>query len=193
MNSNRKWFKSFTAILVLVAVMCLGSCSSSSRTRMLSFFFDGAEESRDVGAAAEDSTDTRGSARPAPGHQRGVSRPAMVVHPVYQDRNCSACHDSEQSNALVEEVPDLCYQCHENFGDENEFVHMPVESGECLFCHNPHFSDRKFLLVASVHSLCFQCHDETELLEKEPHTDLGDAECTTCHNPHAGSDETLLN
>jgi predicted CXXCH cytochrome family protein len=193
MNGSRKWFKLLTAILFLTGIISMVSCSPPCRTRILSFFFDGVEKAPNAGTVVMDSAATPGSDRPVPGQLPGSNRPAMVVHPVYQDRNCSACHDSEKSNALVVEVPDLCYQCHENFSEDYEFVHMPVESGECLFCHNPHFTGREFLLVAAVRSLCFQCHDEADLQEKEPHNDLGDAECTTCHNPHAGSDETLLN
>ncbi len=178
--------KDFVFILVCIQMF---QCAPPARTKILSFFFDGVERESRSGGFVADSAASEEKAGQAITDQGAK----MYVHAVYQERNCSACHDPEASYALLEDPPDLCYNCHENYSEAFEYVHMPVQTGECLLCHSAHSSRHEALLTASEQELCFQCHDESELLEKEPHSEIGETVCSTCHNPHGGADETMMN
>ena len=59
---------------------------------------------------------------------------------------------------LTEQVPALCYFCHEENNKTN--IHYPVQEGECSSCHSTHSSNNKYLLTDSITSnLCITCHE----------------------------------
>ena len=71
-----------------------------------------------------------------------------TVHPVAE--GCETCHASvetphpkkgQKTFKLTQDPPDLCYTCHEKFG-EKSVVHFPVQNGMCTTCHNPHSSNQ---------------------------------------------------
>jgi len=168
-------------------------CSSSTKYRVLSFFFDGVENPEQTNLVAADSSGQVVNQDAGTNESRRSSEPQYYYHAIYQERACDACHNAEQSNMLIEQVPDLCYQCHENFSETYAYLHAPVEGGECLTCHKPHFATNKDLLVQTGQQLCFDCHDQEELMAGETHSEIGETNCTECHNPHGGEDETLFN
>ncbi len=121
------------------------------------------------------------------------------VHPALEDE-CASCHERIAENhpkgkgnefKLAAEQPEMCYDCH----DENntmQFIHSPVEDGECTSCHNPHSSENEYMLRKSVAEFCYDCHDRDVSEGKFVHMPVKDQECIDCHNPHQSDQEYLL-
>lgn len=184
------WVNRLFIFILGIMLLCF-SCSQSKRHQVLSIFFDGVE-SPDTTAAGRISGQG-GNAKNDSESQLAQSTPTYFYHTIYQQKECSACHDSENANKLIEELPDLCYQCHSDFSEEYDYLHVPVAMGECGECHHPHLAKNEKLLIAEIQALCFSCHDQDDLRETETHSEIGETGCTDCHNPHGGEDEYLFN
>jgi len=96
-----------------------------------------------------------------------------MAHEPVAEGDCEACHDDHGEDyglILTEEVPDLCFGCHDEFSEK--YIHEPVAGGDCLECHDTHQSEKKALLVegysdqrylkysAENYQLCFNCHEQ---------------------------------
>jgi predicted CXXCH cytochrome family protein len=130
------------------------------------------------------------------------------------DDGCTSCHDPHASDAryqLEQEVPGLCFQCHEGVKhgvEEAQVVHGPARDvGGCTGCHTPHFSALPRLQRAAQPDLCLDCHDReiqgshgrsitnmAALLEDNHnhHGPIREGSCTACHQPHASQHFGLL-
>ncbi len=118
----------------------------------------------------------------------------VSVHAPVRSQECNSCHQPHQSQfakLLKEDVPGLCFTCHDkgNFTGK-KVVHYPVESGECLMCHSPHAGAAPFLLEAG--NVCFNCHDEKDFDGTGKHVKADPRWCVGCHNPHQSDNESLL-
>ena len=125
------------------------------------------------------------------------------IHPPYEDEDCMSCHAPHHSlreALLIEDIPTLCFNCHDDLHDllkNAQYVHAPFEE-ECLSCHAPHISKNKNLLLQKPNSLCFECHEEAEVdsTKLKPYTVHGglkkSAPCLNCHTPHASNMEAVL-
>lgn len=122
---------------------------------------------------------------------------AGTVHPPVE--SCDSCHESTgaphpkqgaRTFKLVQEPPDLCYTCHDSFGNKS-VVHPPVQEGMCTTCHNPHASDQPKLLVQPIKDLCTSCHSD-QTSAKFLHRPVSTGNCTACHSPHASDHAGLL-
>ena len=89
-------------------------------------------------------------------------------------------------------LPELCYQCHDDFSKDYKSLHYPVEEGDCTTCHNPHQSKNSSLLIKPTGELCEDCHDLNQLLTGDVHEGIDKDQCMDCHNPHGSNDEFLL-
>lgn len=114
------------------------------------------------------------------------------VHGPVAAGECTICHgaspkhkDAPEKNKFgeIENITEKCYSCHEKF-KVKEFMHTPVEEGECLACHSPHGSPYKFQLVAKGGELCFNCHDEDIVAKEYVHGPAAVGGCVACHDPH---------
>jgi predicted CXXCH cytochrome family protein len=114
---------------------------------------------------------------------------------------CAACHklvegkshpDQKGSIILVQSMPGLCFNCHEESKLNGKIIHAPVASGMCIACHNPHGSKFSKLLKSEQQELCFMCHDKALFSKKYVHKVINVIGCTTCHNPHASNNPSLL-
>ena len=113
---------------------------------------------------------------------------------------CTACHKAvagtnhpsqKGSIILVQNMPGLCYSCHDESKFKGKAVHSPVAGGTCTACHNPHQSNSAKLLVKDVPGLCYNCHNESKFKGgKSGHTNIG--MCTGCHNPHSSNTAKIL-
>ncbi len=122
---------------------------------------------------------------------------AKVVHPAVE-MDCAICHADPHAKdtaelSLVQEQPDLCFQCHEKEPFTRRIQHQPAASGMCTACHNPHSSPEARLLRASPPELCFQCHDAKGFTRAVRHAPVAAGKCLTCHEPHAALVGGLLN
>ncbi|WP_136810102.1 cytochrome c3 family protein [Desulfosediminicola flagellatus] len=82
-------------------------------------------------------------------------------------------------------------ECHPAVG-KGAFVHGPVATGDCSFCHRlagetPH----QFLAIEDVEGLCFECHEKMDL-GTVVHQPVADGNCTGCHDPHQSANRFQL-
>ncbi len=113
---------------------------------------------------------------------------------------CSACHKAVEGKShpsqkgsivLTQNMPDLCYSCHDASKFKGKSVHQPVAAGMCTGCHNAHQSNFPKLLVKDVPGICYNCHKESNFKGgKSGHTNVG--MCTGCHNPHSSNTAKML-
>ncbi len=113
---------------------------------------------------------------------------------------CTACHKAVEgknhpsqkgSIILTQNMPGLCYGCHDESKFKGKAVHSPVSGGMCTTCHNAHQSNSPKLLVKDVPGICYNCHNESKFKGgKSGHTNIG--MCTGCHNPHSSNISKIL-
>jgi predicted CXXCH cytochrome family protein len=112
-----------------------------------------------------------------------------VVHSAVET-GCSTCHgephrEEKPELDLTEDVPELCYECHDEEMFQKKSVHSAVAAGMCTSCHNPHSSNLEKLLTAEPPGLCYGCHDKGMFTKEVQHSPVADGECLVCHDPHA--------
>ncbi len=135
------------------------------------------------------------------------------IHAPVQTGSCASCHDphgSDHAMNLRDDVPGLCYQCHEDIMTTVQAAKsqhsVASEPGGCTVCHTPHASSVRFGLKTDPLTLCRSCHEE-EVTTKGGETISGFAhqvegkeflhgpvrqrDCGACHNSH-GSDHFRL-
>jgi predicted CXXCH cytochrome family protein len=133
--------------------------------------------------------------------------------------SCDVCHlvdikDHTENGAkglhLSEELPGLCYNCHDDLkSDIKGFTH-PHEAlndeKKCASCHSPHSSDEKKLLNYNQKKLCLGCHNKDVnakgekvrnikkllLTSKVIHPPVENGGCSVCHQPHGSANNYLL-
>lgn len=121
-----------------------------------------------------------------------VTKNGINVHEPYKKRECSKCHDRDLMNNTRIPLPELCFECHEDFSKRYKVLHGPVASGDCTECHNPHQSKFNNLLTWSGQDICLHCHEMERIFIDKIHKDITDTSCTECHNPHGGDNINLL-
>jgi len=74
------------------------------------------------------------------------------------------------------------------------FVHKPVQLGECAGCHDPHQSDYRFMLREDpAQKLCLECHkDEAFMKRKYLHGPVAAGACILCHDSHSSWNPKLV-
>lgn len=178
----------------ILVVACLSlACSEGSRYRVLTFFFDGVPEPGQVPTPGYAVSGTAGGGG---GEQAGEDQAPIVVlrvsHPPYRDNRCGACHDSRSGRIPIGPAEGLCLGCHPSVPGAVKFVHGPVATRDCLFCHHPHASAHAALLLTDSTSTCLRCHDQDDLGEGPHHADLTEQTCVECHGAHGGDDRFFL-
>lgn len=176
-------------VLLFVHFLVLG-CNKKIRHQALSFFFDGVPPLEHIKKSEHLEMKQQESA----GLESEKTKVVVVqgsVHGPVADRECTLCHDPQDSFRLTADRENLCFNCHEDKKEAPE-VHAPVEEGLCTQCHNPHRSDQPSLLVKAGQDLCFQCHDRKEIQANENHKEIEDIACYVCHNPHGGDNRFFL-
>ena len=128
-----------------------------------------------------------------------LKKPAKSVHAAIA-LGCSSCHKTVEgknhpaqkgSIVLTQNMPGLCYSCHDESKFKGKSVHQPVSGGMCTGCHNAHQSNYPKLLMKDIPGVCYSCHKESKFKGgKSGHTNIG--MCTGCHNPHASNSSNIL-
>jgi predicted CXXCH cytochrome family protein len=97
---------------------------------------------------------------------------------------CLECHDDE-GGLLENNIPLLCFRCHDHSAFRGASVHEPVAGDDCTLCHDAHGSSHSSLLLSPYsmerfvtfdegeYELCFECHDETPFTEAGPEAETG--------------------
>ena len=183
-----------TGIFLLVSVM---SCDTKKHRKIMTFFFDGVPPLDSELTQAEE---PQGGANVESGMKQQTPKQAAPTGSEHEPwRKCSGeCHGRRTQKSfsrqvyLSETIPALCYKCHTDYTTSAVFVHGPVVTGDCLFCHGPHRSKNKHLLKSPVPELCFQCHEKDVVDSIPNHAAESAAKCNKCHEAHASSVKTLL-
>ena len=179
----------FTYGFSLFIIFNFYSCSSSSIDSTLNFLFDGVPKNDSTVTLTI--TNIKVDSVNNISKTNNLDKPIFFVHAPYEEKMCESCHDIKASFKMTMDLPDLCYQCHEDFKVTYKNLHYPIEAGECISCHHPHKAKISKLLLKPVRELCADCHDFDELLAGDMHSGIGETDCTDCHNVH-GSDESSL-
>ncbi|MCC7147061.1 MAG: hypothetical protein IT443_11505 [Phycisphaeraceae bacterium] len=194
----------------------LVGCSPEKKYRVLSFFFDGvpvppgmeeaqAQTQPVVGpwGIKMDPNDPRAAefVRAAAEANEPTQQPTTAeepkieyLHAPYRDRLCIECHAGSDSYQAPKAGAEVCAQCHatQSKTEVSDWVHGPVNSGDCLQCHLPHKSNYRSLLTMDQPALCFTCHDRAGVLEQAYHEQALEGLCTRCHDPHSAGNRLLL-
>ncbi|MBU0663283.1 MAG: hypothetical protein KJ990_01925 [Proteobacteria bacterium] len=75
---------------------------------------------------------------------------------------------------------------------KDKFVHGPVASGDCSFCHKQDKKDQHtFQPIMNIEALCYECHEKLNT-GSTVHKPVADGKCTVCHDPHQSANEFQL-
>ncbi|MDO8946425.1 MAG: cytochrome c3 family protein [Desulfocapsaceae bacterium] len=82
-------------------------------------------------------------------------------------------------------------ECHPTMG-KDKFVHGPVATSDCSFCHRQDKKDRHtFQPIKNVEALCYECHEKLNT-SVGVHKPVTDGKCTKCHDPHQSANQFQL-
>jgi len=129
-----------------------------------------------------------------------LKEPAKYLHAALKT-GCETCHRKEEGKShpeqkksivLIQNMPKLCYGCHDQSKFKGKMVHAPFGSGMCTSCHDPHQSNTNKILKEPLPEVCYTCHDKKNFTKKKVHSVINVVGCTTCHSPHASDFPNLL-
>lgn len=173
-------------------MILVASCDEVKRHKMLSFFFDGVPLPKDPNAVGDGVVrDSNSTLSDTSGKAKRIKR----AHG--PSRDCKLCHKKLDKSRwaapqAVKGIPEICFDCHNNYADPQYYVHGPVAVGGCAFCHDPHESAYESLLKDSVPKLCYRCHDQSSIESVPAHDKDTVSKCNLCHEAHYSSKKKLL-
>lgn len=175
-------------LLLLGAMLLVAACNNPDQQHnVLNFFFDGVP---DPNAQPE----TQTADPKLPGKRKSFEPVSLkrYLHEPYALKDCSDCHKSNRSQALLKPEPQLCYDCHGRILKKMTFVHKPAAEGNCKVCHLAHESPYIGLLPKPEIDLCHDCHEPDKMKVLPAHADMGQQTCGVCHDPHGSTRKGLL-
>lgn len=124
------------------------------------------------------------------------------LHVPVEEGDCTACHTQTgkkhpkgrgtEFELAEKNIQDLCSACHD-VSKDNEKLHNPVASGECMSCHDPHQSKFSNLLRGNnTAEVCNKCHETGKENNKFVHGPVAVGACNVCHSGHDNSNGSLL-
>ena len=180
------------------AVALLIGCSSQTKQKWLTTFFDGvpqpgaARTNRSAIVYDYDGRPMQTLPERSTNFAAAVA-PFFVPHPPFEQKICTECHESRFSVRLKGPTKQVCFACHTNVFANAPVKHLPAENGECIACHDPHGSAFPVMLKSTGKEVCFECHDDVLGKARFKHKPVESGECSTCHNAHASTNAFLLN
>ena len=190
------WHRAGGFCLLLCGLLLLIGCSTEKRQAWLTVFFDGVPP---LGGVTNAPVVVAGE--PHAALTTNVPPPVVptrskeFMHPPFAEKNCTACHESQFSNAMRGKPGEACFVCHTvmhtNFV-AGKIKHPPVAEGDCKSCHDPHHSPNKKLLQKTVPELCLTCHDDPLAAGKFKHQAVESGACLDCHAAHSTNFKGLL-
>jgi len=196
--SHQSGRRHFFAATILSAIVCglllFVGCSTESKHKWLSRFFDGVPAPETAHAPSVTPGDETLPANTNATAIVSVAKPLIqhTFHPPYHDGNCTECHESKFSEKMKGPMNSVCFSCHDDFLAKVKFRHQPAEAGDCASCHDPHESPNKKLLLRTGKAMCLECHDDPLATGKIKHQAVESGDCLDCHSPHASNVKGLL-
>jgi len=179
-------------ITIVIITLAVIACSPTKRYEVLNFVFDGVPDPNLADSIARQDSLRLLADNTQDDIAFNLPVSKTVMHPPYKERQCDICHKENSFGELNQSPPDLCYNCHESFSSQYQFVHGPVEAGFCTACHSPHNSKNEKLLTRTGQEICLKCHNKEDVLKNEVHEGIEETYCTECHNPHGGEDRYIF-
>lgn len=124
------------------------------------------------------------------------------LHGAIREQSCAGCHDphtASEDMLLRDEMPALCYRCHNPKKYMLAFRHEPLSDGQCDNCHDPHGTENPNILTAAYpderyrdfnmeeYALCFSCHDEEPFTNETSHNTSFRQGDVNLHYPHVNT------
>jgi predicted CXXCH cytochrome family protein len=204
-------------ILMLVgglAITFVAGCTPVARYKVLTFFFTGVPPMGEE----EKEEEFKPVVAKVVKKQSVLVKATRFTHGPYAANECYQCHEVSGSGGfrgfgkkeeaagsiakagivpgkMVAPMGELCGGCHDSKSPAKAekaglWVHGPVSTGYCVFCHGPHAGPEPYMLLKPADALCVECHAAGLVFSPAVHKDRKD--CTACHNPHLGKDSRLL-
>lgn len=181
-------------LLVVCGVFIFVGCSSETKHKWMSRFFDGVPPlggaTNVVTVAAEEVAPTNVTHVVIP-EAGQTAQLTGSVHPPFADNSCAECHESKFSQKMKGPMNSVCFSCHDDFLAPAKIKHAPAQNGECTACHSPHDAPNKKLLIRTGRAMCLECHDDPVAQGKVKHQPV-EADCLDCHSPHASNVKGIL-
>jgi predicted CXXCH cytochrome family protein len=194
----KKHFLSQVILFGSLVFFCMVGCDRVTRYKILSFFFEGVPTPDDKRPGVGDDVNiviiTNVEKLDVMNPENRTIEPDKYGQKLSSShefaRDCAQCHTggfSSGQQELREPLPDLCYSCHRDLIQEGDYLHGPLNVGECIFCHDPHQSAYIHLQKAPEPLLCYRCHQQPDIAVIPGHQACLDKVCTDCHDPHGSS------
>lgn len=182
------------AAAVFIVLLLLVGCTTETKHKWLSRFFDGvpACSATNAPSAAVEEGVSVTNATVSVAAQPAQPLIPHSLHPPYHDGNCTECHESKFSQKMKGPMNTVCFSCHDDFLAKAKIKHQPADTGDCRSCHDPHESLNKKLLLRTGKAMCLECHDDPLAQGKVRHQAVESGDCLDCHNPHASDVKGLL-
>jgi predicted CXXCH cytochrome family protein len=183
-------------VLALGALVILVGCSTQTRYKWLSTFFDGVPEPGSTNHPPHTGTapGPLETVNPVPPQATTAATPAPVKfysHPPFENHQCTECHRSRFDVKMKGTQKEVCFACHDDFLAKAKFKHQPVDGSQCTACHEPHGSTNKYMVKLVGRALCLDCHDDPGEKPKFKHQPV-QSNCEECHKPHASDNKGLV-
>jgi len=129
-----------------------------------------------------------------------LTKPSKSIHAPLTS-GCQTCHtlvegrnhpEHKDSVKLKQDIPGLCYSCHDKSKFKGKSLHPPVVNDMCTTCHDAHQSTFEKLLLRDIPGLCYNCHNESKFRGKLVHAPVAKGLCMRCHSPHASNFNSIL-
>ena len=205
-NQHRKFYRRALVLLVFfsaILVLCVIGCNQDARYKVLTFFFEGVPKPGEENPRSRWNVN-RGNVSAVQGTESGQENELALVRGKSGQkrssrhgfsRDCAKCHTGGLTSGqqdLRTPLPELCYSCHADLYQESDYIHGPLNVGECVFCHDPHQSAYIHLQKAPQPDLCYRCHQRDDIAMIPGHDLALESICTDCHEPHGSPNPKLL-
>ncbi|MDH4202811.1 MAG: hypothetical protein OEV87_07940 [Phycisphaerae bacterium] len=199
MSNQTRLLRKRVLLLLMFFAGVIG-CDRTTRYKVLTFFFEGVpspdakyiqSKPKDTILSSADRLKAVKSANVLVLDSLGQRRSSR--HSIAKD--CAQCHAGDLRSGRQELktlLPKLCYSCHTDLYQESDYLHGPINVGECVFCHEPHQSAYVHLQKAPEPQLCYRCHQREDIATIPDHPEYLEKVCTDCHNPHGSPVPHLL-
>ena len=125
--------------------------------------------------------------------RKGFGPTPRAGHSNWKRKDCSKCHSSRGTRAVMPGAGKVCVTCHDKVAHPvaGRKIHEPILKGKCLTCHTAHISTLPHLINPRAEGNCIGCH-KLEKLSTPRHSRFYRVNCLLCHAGHSSPGKHLL-